>query len=170
MNEHLKERELWWPVSPELMASYKDGSHTEKYSDGTLDWSKNGDWHRDGDKPAWIGADGTLVWCKNSVYHRDGDKPAWIGADGRLEWYKNHVKHRDSDKPALIRADGSLEWYKNGLLHRTTGPAIIRPNNKREYWINGVNITEEVKSWLKIRKYKYPFTPEQQVEFALTFS
>jgi hypothetical protein len=145
MNDYLKERDKWWPVSPELMASYKDGSHTEKYSDGTLDWSKNGKWHRDGDKPAVIYRNGTLVWCKNSVYHRDGDKPAWIGADG------------------------VLEWWKNGIQHRTTGPAIIRANKKREYWINGVNITKEVNSWLKTRKYKYPFTQEQQVEFTLTF-
>jgi hypothetical protein len=146
MNDYLKERELWWPVSPELMASYIDGSHTEKYSDGTLGWYKNDKWHRDGDKPAYIGADGTLIWCKNGLRHRDGDKPARI-------W-----------------ADGNLHWYKNGLRHRTTGPAVIHPDNKKEYWINGVNITKEVKSWLKTRKYKYPFTPEQQVEFVLTFS
>jgi hypothetical protein len=58
---------------------------------------------------------------------------------------------------------------KNHLWHRTTGPAVIYSNTYHEYWINGVNITEEVKSWLKTRKYKYPFTPEQQVEFTLTF-
>jgi hypothetical protein len=121
MNEYLAERDLWWPVSPELMDSYRDGSHTKEWPDGSL------------------------VWLKNGVFHRDGDKPAFIGSKG------------------------TLEWYKNGLLHRTTGPAIIRPDNSYEYWINGVNITEEVESWLKIRKYKYPFTFEQQVEFTLTF-
>jgi hypothetical protein len=121
MNDYFKERDLWWPVSPKLMASYRDGSHTDYCSDGTLAWLKNGS------------------------------------------------LHRDDDKPAIIDADGTLEWHKNGLLHRTTGPAIIRSNNKKEYWINGVEITSEVKSWLKTRKYKAPFTPEQQVEFTLTF-
>jgi hypothetical protein len=145
MNDYLKEQDLWWPVSDELMASYKDGSHTET-TIGTLVWYKNGHWHRDGDKPAVIYRNGTLVWYKNGDRHRDGDKPAFIGSKG------------------------TLEWYKNGLLHRTTGPAIIRSNNKKEYWINGVEITSEVKSWLKTRKYTYPFTPEQQVEFTLTFS
>ena len=194
MNEYLKERELWWPVSSELMVSYKDGSHTEIYpngtlewyknralhrssdkpaiifADGTLQWWKNGDVHRDGDKPAIINANGSLVWFKNDKRHRDGDKPAWIRADGTLEWQKNGKWHRDGDKPAEICADGNLVWYKNGLPHRTTGPAVIYPNNKHEYFINGVNITKEVESWLKTRKYKHPFTPEQQVEFTLTFS
>jgi len=28
-------------------------------------------------------------------------------------------------------------WHKNGKLHRLSGPAIIRPNGKNEYWIDG---------------------------------
>jgi hypothetical protein len=170
MNDYLKDRDLWWPVSPELMASYKDGSHTEKYADGTLTWWKNGEYHRDGDKPARIGADGSLTWFKNDRRHRDGDRPAFIGADGSRQWFKNDELHRDGDKPAYIRADGTLAWWKNDKLHRTTGPAVIRPNNKHEYWINGVDVSKEVKSWLATRQYNYPFTPEQQVEFTLTFS
>jgi hypothetical protein len=145
MKKYLKERELWWPVSPELMASYRDGSHDYKNGTMSLQWYKNGEHHRDGDKPAEINADGTLIWLKNGFIHRDGDKPAWIGADGTL-W-----------------------WYKNGLRHRTMGPATIWPNNDYEYWINGVDITKEVESWLETRQYTYPFTPEQQVEFTLTF-
>ena len=121
MNEHLKERDLWWPVSPELMTSYRDGSHTKD-----------------------------------------------IGS--ALFWYKNNFFHRDGDKPAVIYADGTLEWFINGIRHRVTGPAAVNPNKKHEYWIDGVEITKEVNAWLKTRKYKVPFTPEQQVEFALTFS
>jgi hypothetical protein len=169
MNEYLVERKLWWPVSPELMASYTDGSDTEECPSGILQWRKRGELHRDGDKPAYISADGTLGWYKNGDYHRDGDKPAIINVDGTLIWYKNGLLHRDNDKPSLIHADGHLEWYKNGKQHRVTGPAVINQNNKKEYWVNGVEITNEVKSWLKTRKYKYPFTPEQQVEFTLTF-
>jgi hypothetical protein len=170
MNEYLAERELWWPVSSKLMAEYNDGSHTHKFSDGTLQWYKNKLPHRDGDKPAIIRATGTLEWYKNGHPHRDGDKPAVIRADGNLHWFKNGVLHRDGDLPACIRVNGAREWYKNGERHRVTGPAVIKPNNKKEYWINGVNITTEVNTWLKTRKYKYPFTPEQQVEFTLTFS
>ena len=168
MKKYLAERELWWPVSSEVMTSYNDGSHTKKHKDGSLEWRKNHKLHRDDDKPAYISANGMLAWHKNGVYHRDGDKPARIYANGGLKWLKNGVYHR-GDMPVLIRADASLEWYKSGLPHRTTGPAAIYPNNKHQYWINGVDVTKEVTAWLKTRKYKYPFTPEQQVEFTLTF-
>ena len=146
IEKYLKDRELWWPVSSKLMASYRDKSNTEVWQDGTL------------------------IWVKNHQWHRDGDNPAIIFADGTLQWWKNGERHRDGDKPAAIWADGTLVWYKNGLLHRTTGPAVIWPNNEHEYRINGVDVTKEVKSWLKTRKYRVPFTPEQQVEFTLTFS
>jgi hypothetical protein len=170
MNDYLKERDLWWPVSPELMAIYKDGSHSEEWEDGTLKWFKNHKLHRAGDKPAIIWSNGTLNWAKNGDWHRDGDKPAYINAKRSVEWYKNGKLHRNCDNPAYIGADGTLWWFKNGLRHRTTGPAVIYPSYKHEYWVNDVNITKEVESWLKSRKYKYPFTPEQQVEFVLTFS
>jgi hypothetical protein len=147
-----EERDKWWPVSPELMASYKDGSHTRKYSDGTLEWLKNGDWHRDGDKPADIWSDGTLGWLKNGVYHRGGDKPAFIGADGSRQWFKNDELHRDGDKPASILADGTLLWYKNGEYHRLLGPAVIDQNNNFEWWFKGEEIPvksqEEFLKWL----------------------
>ena len=169
MKKYLSERAKWWPVSPELMASYRDGSHTHNFGNAELAWWKDGYFHRDGDKPAYIGSDGSLEWYKNGQYHRDGDLPAIIYADGELAWFKNGVRHRDGDKPAWIRADSTLQWYKNDEWHRTTGPAIIHPNNKHRYWINGVDITKEVKSWLKTRKYRVPFTLEQQAEFNLTF-
>jgi hypothetical protein len=169
MNEYLAERAKWWPVSPELMAQYKDGSHSGKHPKGILLWLKNRLEHRAYDKPAVINTDGSLEWWKNGKCHRSGDKPAIIYANGTLGWFKNGERHRDDDKPAWITATNTLEWLKNGKLHRITGPAVIDPIHQPEYWINGVNINEEVESWLKSRKYKYPFTPEQQAEFQLTF-
>jgi hypothetical protein len=169
MINYLKERDHWYPVSTELMASYQDGSHIEEWACGTLIWHKNGDLHRIGDKPARIYADGSLGWHKNGKCHRDGDKPAFIGAGGTLVWYKNGEYHRDGDKPAVIEPDGSLVWYKNGKRHRVTGPAVMYLHEEEEYWIHGVNITTEVNDWLRTKKYWYPFTPEHQVEFLLTF-
>jgi hypothetical protein len=145
MNEYLKERNLWYPVSAELMASYCDGSHSEKRPDGTLEWVKNGQLHRDLDKPAYIGAKG-------------------------LAWYKNGKKQRDDNKPVVIWHDGTVEWWTNGLRGRLNGPSVIFPRGHCEWVINGKWITDDVKKWLKVRQYTYPFTPEQQVEFALTFS
>jgi hypothetical protein len=147
-----EERDKWWPVSKELIASYKDGSHTQKLRHGTLQWLKNGKFHRDSDKPAVIYPDGTLLWYKNGEYHRDGDKPAWIWADGSLAWEKNGQLHRDGDLPAGIWPAGTLEWWKNNKLHRLLGPAYIDENNNFEWWFKGEEIPvksqEEFLKWL----------------------
>jgi hypothetical protein len=160
-NEFRKERSKYWPVSPELMASYKDGSHTEKYSDGSLIWEKNGVWHRDGDMPARIHKDGSLEWYKNNDLHRDGDKPARIWSEETLEFFKNGQKHRDLDKPAVIRTDGRLEWWRNYQQHRVLGPAVISANNNFQWWFKGkkmpVTSQDEYEEWLK---KNHPFDPE----------
>jgi hypothetical protein len=69
----------------------------------------------------------------------------------------------------VIDAYGNMEWHKNGFRHRIMGPAVLHPNKKKQYWINGKNITIEANRWLKTKKYNEPFTLEQQVEFMLTF-
>ena len=148
-----EERAKWWPVSKELMASYRDGDKPAYIdADGALHWD-NGQLHRDEDKPAVIYANGTLGWYKNGLLHRDGDKPAWIGADGALEWCKNGEQHRDGHKPAEIWADGTLEWWKNSRVHRLTGPAVIDSNNKFEWWFKGKKIPvksqEKFLQWLE---------------------
>ena len=152
-NKFRKERAKWWPVSKKLLANnYKDGSQTEKTADGTRVWYKNGEVHRDDDRPAIIYADGGLVWYKNGEYHRDGDKPARIDEDGTLGWWKNGKIHRDGDKPAVIGSDGLLVWYKNGQRHRVLGPAVIDKNNNFEWWFRGdeipVNSQEEYEEWI----------------------
>jgi hypothetical protein len=160
-NEFRKERAKWWPVSPELMASYDDGSHTKKEINGSLEWYKNGLKHRDFDKPALIFANGSLAWCKNGDFHRDDDKPAVIWWDGSLWWDKNGLSHRDGDKPAWIGANGILRWYKNHLQHRVLGPAVIDEKNKFEWWFKGEQIPvtsqDEYEEWLKKNR---PFDPE----------
>ena len=139
-----QERAKWWPVSPELLAQYKDGTHTTKDSDGSLFWYQNDQLHRDLDKPAVIGASGALLWCQNDLWHRDEDKPAAIGADG------------------------SLAWWQNGGRHRFRGPAVIKPDGTLEWWVNGENITQEVRKWLNRKPWHG--TPEQIAEFQLRFT
>ena len=138
-----KERARYWPISPELMAQYKDGSHTKNEFD-------------------------YLEWRQNDKMHRDGDKPAIIYADGSLAWYQIGLIHRDGDKPAIITADGGLEWWKNGQLHRYSGPARIRPSGGMSWWIRGEYITLEVNEWLEGKEWRG--TPEQIVEFQLRFT
>ena len=144
MSEYIKkDRTRYWPVSPELMAQYKDGSHTEK---NKFD---------------------SLIWKKNNKIHRDGDKPAYIGAYGQLEWWQNGQRHRDGDKPTWIGRDGELAWYQNGQMHRICGPAVIYANGKLEWVIYDENITLEVNAWLAGKEWQG--TPEQIVEFKLRF-
>ena len=139
-----KERARYWPITSELMTQYKDGSHSEKDSDGTLRWIQNDKLHRDDDKPAIINSDGGLEWRKNGLYHRDDDKPAYIGPEGRLDWCQNYQRHR------------------------ICGPAVIRPNGIHEWWVNNKNITQEVNEWLNGEEWQG--TPEQIFEFQLRFA
>jgi hypothetical protein len=145
MNKYVKqERARYWPLSAELLAKYKDGTHNSEYRDSTFIWRQNGLLHRDEDKPAWIGTDGTLIWRQNDLVHRDEDKPAIIGADSTLGWWQNDQRHRSSG-PAVIRANGTLEW-----------------------WQNGKDITREVRVWLLDTEWQG--TPEQITEFKLRFA
>ena len=47
------------------------------------EWFRNGQLHREGNKPAYIkyyenGKKEYETWWKNGQRHREGDKPAWI--------------------------------------------------------------------------------------------
>ena len=139
-----KEQARYWPVSKELMAQYRDSSHTEKDRNGNL------------------------IWLKNGLRHRDGDKPAYIGVNGNLGWYQNGELHRDGDKPAVIGRDGDLIWYKNGQRHRICGPSRIYASGRLKWWINGKDITLEVNLWLNGLLWRG--TIEQIVEFQLRFA
>jgi len=83
------------------------------------------------------------IWRnKNGQLHRDNDKPAVISDNGTQYWYKEGQLHRDHDKPAVIYANGTQEWYKEGKCHRENDlPSVIYLDGKREeYWINGIKI------------------------------
>ena len=55
---------------------------------------------------------GKKIWCKNGNIHRENDKPAFIGAWGTQYWYKNGKLHRENDEPAVIGTDRK-EWWIN---------------------------------------------------------
>ena len=103
--------------------------------DGTQRFYKNGELHRDGDKPAVICANGEQHFYENGKFHRDGDKPAVIFASGAQRFYKNGKLHRDGDKPAIIWADGAQHFYKNGKLHRKNGTDAIWADGEQIYRI-----------------------------------
>jgi len=103
-------------------------------SNGDTFHFKNGKLHREGDKPAFIGADGNKEWGKNDKLHRVGDKPAVVYANGSKEWWKDGKLHREGDKPAVVWADGTKQWFKNDKLHSVGDkPAFIDANGNK-YW------------------------------------
>lgn len=51
--------------------------------------------------------------------------------------------HRDGDKPAIICSGATEFYYKYGKLHRINGPAAVWEFGLKEWWIDGVEYTEE---------------------------
>lgn len=54
----------------------------------------------------------------------------------------DNMLHNESG-PAIIRRDGSREWFIDGLLHRTDGPAVIDGEGRWEFWVDGEQIPED---------------------------
>jgi hypothetical protein len=106
-----------------LLHSYDDNPAYTDIDLNRMVWYKNGDIHRDGDKPAVIG-DKEQHWYKEGLLHRSDDKPAVI--DGYYRgWFRNGLRHRTGDKPAVIDRNMVL-YYENGNFHRTGDkPAVI---------------------------------------------
>ena len=46
--------------------------------------------------------------------------------------------------------DGTVRYIKDGKLHNWEGPALITPEGKEEYFINGTQHAKD--SWKKARK------------------
>ena len=65
-----------------------------------------------------------------------------IYTDGTKEWYQNDKRHR-LDGPAEEWANGSKFWCQNGKRHRLDGPAIEWANGSKEYWIDGIQYSED---------------------------
>jgi len=129
-----------------------------------ISYKKNGQLHRDEDKPAVISRyfldtdkkKWSYYWYKNGSLHRDDDNPAVIVYNGiktNIEglimddylsvWYKNGVKHRDNGKPAYVEKFGSQEWWVNGKLHRENGPAQIFKYSMEDISEEDVNDIDE---------------------------
>jgi hypothetical protein len=90
---------------------------------------------------------GLKVWFSYGKMHRlthlysDG-KPAVEFPDGTKEWWTSDVLHR-REGPAVIRANGDKYWYLHGEQHRHTDfsldsePAVELTNGTKEWWFMG---------------------------------
>jgi hypothetical protein len=79
-------------------------------------------------------------WWLNDERHREGG-PAVQWANGDETWYAHGQLHRE-DGPAMAWG-GVKFWYLNGQLHRSDGPAIEGSRGRKEYWLNGENLSED---------------------------
>lgn len=62
--------------------------------------------------------------------------------NGTRGWLVNRTFHRDNG-PAIVR--NATHWYQHNRLHRLDGPAVEWSSGDKEYWIDGVPLTE--KEW-----------------------
>lgn len=117
---------------------------------------------------------GLKIWHKNGQKHRDGDKPAYVklttSRNSTLServWYSKSVKHRDNDKPASITVQVTYtseherivlreeKWFKDDILHRDNDKPAVRKiqrafNLKGELF-NEIKIEEYYKDGIKHR-------------------
>jgi len=102
--------------------------------------------HPDNQDFTEINSNGIKIWINSAgQYHREGDKPAFIHPDGTVEYWKEGKRHRKGDKPAIIYPGGTVSYWKEGKCHRDgdnsqSKPAFIKPNGLVEYWENGKHI------------------------------
>ena len=106
---------------------------------GESHWFLNGRRHRE-NGPAIEYINGHTEWWLNGVKHRI-DGPA-VEYHGGKEWWLNGQRHRE-DGPAIVHTNGSMEWWQNGKLHREDGPAYETKHGVNEWFLFGVEYTEQ---------------------------
>ena len=84
-------------------------------------------------------------WWKNEKgeLHREGDLPAIIYKSGTQMWFLNDRLHRGFGLPAHIDASGTKRWAEGGRLHRLCGAAVELCNGTKQYFVDGVQYTEQ---------------------------
>lgn len=61
----------------------------------------------------------------------------WNEAYHWWEWRDAAGRWHRVDGPAIVRADGLREWFLHGDWHRADGPAVIRTNGHQEWRLHG---------------------------------
>ena len=110
-----------FPKSSPLTMTYHRDPKSDlpaiEYINGTKNWYKNGELHRENGLPAIQNPDGQNYWFFNGKLHRSGDLPAIEKPSGTQEWYLHGVLHREGDLPAVENVGvGYAAWYFFGKL------------------------------------------------------
>ena len=127
----------------DLTGAYRSGyNRTYSYRSVKVGYAikyldKNGNLHRNNDKPAYKRFNNNNIlqeekWYKHGILHRDNKDnisgetlPAVINIYGTKIWYINGVITRDDDsEPAYIYREVEKRWYKNGNFSHNEGNYI----------------------------------------------
>ena len=82
------------------------------------------------------------------------DLDKYENEDEDICYYKKYTdKLHNPYGPAFIRNNGYKEYYINGKLHRLDGPALIYPSGTEYYYINSVNLGDSKQEFFENIKY-----------------
>jgi len=138
----------------------EDGPAVER-ANGNKEWWLNGELHRE-DGSAVEYTSGYKAWYLNGEIHRT-DGPAVEASDGRKEYWLNgkslteqqfiektsnpktvNKANKKSDSTMIVDEYGTNWWRnKENKLHRTDGPAVIKKDGYKSWWINGKKHRED---------------------------
>ena len=72
---------------------------------------------------------------------------AWLSQAFLLYSSIQKNKHMSIDPTLQVKCfksqDGTLRYMKDGKLHNWEGPAVVHPDGKEEYFINGLSYTKD---------------------------
>lgn len=88
-------------------------------------------------------------------FHNDKGA-AYIDYDGNRLWFRHGLRHRDDDLPTYEGKNGDKAWYKDGKLHRDGKPAVEYADGKTEWWLAGIQLTDD-----EVRTYKEKLLREE---------
>lgn len=74
------------------------------------------------------------MW-KTAIYNPIPQRRAYD--DGSVVWTLDNGQFHRKDGPAIIRANGSREWFLWGARHRLNGPAIEYINGYKAWIVDG---------------------------------
>lgn len=124
--------------------------------------------------------DGVRRWIKSdggSDYTIE-ELDIWTSVDFLVEYPKKNGFGFGTNRLLHV---GVISWRigktdDDWIYHRDDGPAIIRINKdqkpwKTEWWVNGVDISQDVRPWIKSMGFPvfYKWTPDQKMAFKLAF-
>lgn len=105
---------------------------------GAVEYWENGEPHRE-EGPAFIGPGKREIWYTNGKISRGGNEPAVTERNGTQKWMMNGEYYRGDGGPHLVTSKGTQKWFLDTeeTLHRLNGPALIHPDGREEYWVEG---------------------------------